>query len=207
MKSRHAETWHERLRSPLTWHILAVSTLAVLALALSIRVAAWHSFRSLREKGLAERRARLAVLQAELLPLRGTSKEIAQTSREIDGFYQSRIATSYSRVTGSIGDIAIRSGVRLTRIEYSQGEPGSDLTQVSMEVGVDGDYPHVMQFVNGLERDEVFFVIRTLSFASMQGGIVGLRVKLSTWLRSRNSTRGPSAVDESVRTVAQLDRR
>jgi hypothetical protein len=146
---------------------------------------------------------RLEVLKAELLPLRGASKEIAQTRNEIEGFYQSRIPASYSQVTKSIAAIAIRSGVRLTRIVYSQGEPGIDLTQVSMEVGVDGDYPRVMQFVNGLERDEVFFVIRTLSFAKQQGGMVGLRVKLSTWLRSRDATRGPLAFSESAQAIAQ----
>jgi hypothetical protein len=199
-------TWHDRLHSPVTWHVVAVSVLAVVALALSIRVVAGRSLSpSIRERSMAERRARLASLQAELVPLRGVSNEIAQTGNEIERFYQNRIPTSYSQVSSSIGAIAIRSGVRLTQIEYSQGEPGTDLTEISMVAGVNGEYPQVIRFVNGVERDQVFFVVRTLSFTGQQDGLVSLRVRMSTWLRS--PTRRHSTLDESIGVISQLDRR
>jgi hypothetical protein len=140
-----------------------------------------------------------------LTPLRGVSKEIAQTGSDILTFYQGRIPASYSQVTRSIGTIAIRSGVRLKQIDYSQGEPGTDLTEVAILAGVNGDYPQIMRFVNGLERDQVFFVVRTLSFVGQQDGVVSLRVKMSTWLRS--PARRGSTFDESMRTIPQLDRR
>jgi hypothetical protein len=40
-----------------------------------------------------------------------------------------------------------------------------------------------MRFVNGLERDQNFFVIRTMSLTGQQGGLVNLRLRVSTWLR------------------------
>ena len=40
-----------------------------------------------------------------------------------------------------------------------------------------------MRFVNSLERDQVFFVIRAMSLTGQQGGLVNLRLRVSTWLR------------------------
>ena len=52
-----------------------------------------------------------------------------------------------------------------------------------MDAGISGDYPSIMRFVNGLERDQTFFMIRAMSLTSQQGGLVNLRLRVSTWLR------------------------
>jgi type IV pilus assembly protein PilO len=40
-----------------------------------------------------------------------------------------------------------------------------------------------MHFINSVERDQNFFVIRTMALTGQQGGSVSLRLKVSTWLR------------------------
>jgi hypothetical protein len=40
-----------------------------------------------------------------------------------------------------------------------------------------------MHFINSLERDQTFFVIRTMALTGQQGGLVNLRLRVSTWLR------------------------
>ena len=40
-----------------------------------------------------------------------------------------------------------------------------------------------MRFVNSLERDQTFFVIRAMALTGQQGGLVNLRLRVSTWLR------------------------
>jgi len=40
-----------------------------------------------------------------------------------------------------------------------------------------------MRFINGLERDQTFFVIRAMALTGQQGGLVNLRLRVSTWLR------------------------
>jgi hypothetical protein len=40
-----------------------------------------------------------------------------------------------------------------------------------------------MRFVNSLERDQTFFVIRAMGLTGQQGGLVNLRLRVSTWLR------------------------
>ncbi len=52
-----------------------------------------------------------------------------------------------------------------------------------MDAGISGDYPAIMRFVNSLERDPIFFIIRAMSFTGQQGGLVNLRLRVSTWLR------------------------
>jgi hypothetical protein len=82
-----------------------------------------------------------------------------------------------------IGELQVASGVRLSRVQYTQGPPGSDLTEISMDAGISGAYPAIMRFVNSIERDQTFFVIRAMSLTGQQGGLVNLRIRVSTWLR------------------------
>jgi hypothetical protein len=97
-------------------------------------------------------------------------------------FYKKRIPpiTPSSPPASAIG---VSSGVRLSRVQYAQGKPGSALTEISMDAGISGDYPSIMRFINSLERDPIFFIIRGMSFTGQQGGLVNLRLRVSTWLR------------------------
>jgi len=52
-----------------------------------------------------------------------------------------------------------------------------------MDAGISGDYPAIMRFVNSIERDKTFFVIRAMALTGQQGGLVNLRLRVSTWLR------------------------
>jgi hypothetical protein len=52
-----------------------------------------------------------------------------------------------------------------------------------MEAGISGEYPQIMHFVNSLERDQTFFVIRAMALTGQQAGQVNLRLRVSTWLR------------------------
>src|SRR6185437_9518416 len=87
----------------------------------------------------------------------------------------------------AIGDLEVKSGVRLSRVSYTQGAPGSYLTEITIDAGISGDYPQIMRFINGLERDQTFFVIRAMSLTGQQGGLVNLRLRVSTWLRPEDA--------------------
>jgi type IV pilus assembly protein PilO len=68
-------------------------------------------------------------------------------------------------------------------VQYTQGLPGADLTEISMDSSLSGNYPDIMRFVNSLERNEMFFVIRGMQLTGQQGGLVNLRLRVSTWMR------------------------
>ena len=65
--------------------------------------------------------------------------------------------------------LGVASGVRLTRLEYSQGAPGTELTEIQMDAGITGQYPQIMKFINSLERDQIFFLIRAMSLTGAAG--------------------------------------
>ncbi len=74
--------------------------------------------------------------------------------------------------------------MRLSRVQYSQGLPEGDLTEISMDAGISGEYAQIMRFVNDLERDQNFFVIRAMALSGQQGGNVNLRLRVSSWMRT-----------------------
>jgi Tfp pilus assembly protein PilO len=140
--------------------------------------------RAEHERSVAIKRARLEAIVNESSPFRGLGADILQTRNSIAQFYSERLPAGYSQIVGSLGDIAIRSGVSLSQVSYTQGTPGSDMAEVSIEVSVSGNYSQLLRFVNGIERDRNFFIVRALSFTGQQSGDVNLHVRISTWLRS-----------------------
>jgi hypothetical protein len=71
-----------------------------------------------------------------------------------------------------------------------------------MDAGISGEYPQIMHFVNGLERDPTFFVIRTMTLTGQQGGLVNLRLRVSTWMRSADLPGGPPKTQDAPAAAA-----
>jgi hypothetical protein len=184
MSTRPSSEWRERLGSPLTWHYAGAVFLLALTIGLGIRfgldLAATSSSRT---DALASKQIELKALDMETAPLRGLDKRVDESREQIKDFYLKRIPPNYSSIATRIGELQVKAGVRLSRVQYSQGKPGDELTEISMDAGISGDYPQIMRFVNGLERDQTFFVIQAMSLTGQQGGLVNLRLRVSTWLR------------------------
>jgi hypothetical protein len=176
--------WRERLASPLTWHYAGFTVLLVLTIGLAIRVGMdWAAIDTHSTDVLAGKQVQLKAMELQTAPLRGLDKRVADTRAQMQAFNDKRIPANYSSISGRIGELEVASGVRLTRVQYTQGLPGSVLTEISMDAGIVGDYPAIMRFVNSLERDQTFFLIRAMSLTGEQGGLVALRLRVSTWLR------------------------
>jgi hypothetical protein len=179
-----SSSWRERLSSPITWHWAGFAVLLVLVIALSVRVGLdWAATNGRSSDVLAGKQVELKALDLQTAPLRGLDKRVDETRSQMRSFYEKRIPPNYSSISSRIGDLEVASGVRLTRVQYTQGKPGSDLTQITMEAGISGEYPQIMRFINSLERDQLFFVIRAMALTGQQGGQVNLRLSVSTWLR------------------------
>jgi len=180
--------WGERLRSPLTWHYAGLALLVVLVGGLSIRVGMdWSETHGSANDEIQSKQVQLKALEMETAPLRGLDKRVAESRAEMKEFYEKRIPGSYSAFASKIGDLEVKSGVRLSRMLYTQGEQSGDLTEISLDAGISGEYPQIMRFVNGLERDQNFFIIRAMALTGQQGGLVNLRLRVSTWLRTADA--------------------
>ena len=185
MSATHSSsTWRERLASPLTWHIAGFVLLLALAIALAVRLGLdWAVMDSNSSEVLADKQIQLKALELQAAPLRGLDHRVEKTRKQLEDFYQKRIPPNYSSIDARIVELYVASGVRLTRVQYTQGEPGPGLTEISMDASISGNYPAMMHFINSIERDPMFFIIRSMSLTGQQGGLVNLRLRVSTWLR------------------------
>jgi type IV pilus assembly protein PilO len=181
---RKPSLWRERLTSPLTWHYVGFAVLLLVTSGLAIRLGMdWAITDSHASQIQSDKQVQLKALQIQTAPLHGLDKRLDKTRDEMRAFYDKRIPPNYSSIDSRIGELQVQSGVRLTRIQYTQGAPGADLTEISMDTGISGEYPQIMKFINSLERDQTFFLIRAMALTGEQGGLVNLRLRLSTWLR------------------------
>jgi len=185
---RVTSTWRERLASPLTWHFAGFVVLLVIAGGLGVRLGFdWTAMNGHSSDVLAGKQVELQALELQTAPLRGLDVRVDESRKQLVAFEQKRISPNYSSIDARIGALQVASGVHLSRVQYTQGPPDSGLAEISMDAGISGDYPAIMRFVNSLERDQIFFIIRAMSFTGQQGGLVNLRLQLSTWLRSSDA--------------------
>jgi Tfp pilus assembly protein PilO len=184
MTSERPSAWRERLTSPLTWHYAGFAVLLLAVIGLAVRLGLdWAALDSHSTDVLASKQIQLKALDIRVAPLRGLDNRLEESREEMKAFYQKRIPPSYSSISNRVIDLGVASNVRMTRMEYSQGKPGNDLTEIAMDAGITGDYTAIMRFVNSLERDPIFFRIKGMILTGQQGGQVSLRLQLSTWLR------------------------
>jgi len=182
--SRPTNPWRERLASPLTWHYAGFVLLLVLVIGFSIRLCLdWAATSGSSSSSLASKQVQLRALDLETTPLRGLDKRVDESRIQMREFYAKRIPPSYSSIDRRLGELALKGPVRLSRVQYTQGAASSDLTEITIEAGITGDYPQIMRFINGLESDKIFFVIRAMALTGQQGGQVNLRLRVSTWLK------------------------
>lgn len=184
MSSHPTTTLRERLASPLTWHAAAFAALLLLTITLAVRFGMdWAAIDGHSTDALAVKQVQLKALDLETAPLRGLDGRVENSRSQIKAFYTKRIPPSYSAIATRIGELQVKAGVRLSRVQYTQGPAGSDLAEISMDAVISGEYPQIMRLVNALERDQTFFVIRGMQLTGQQGGLVNLRLRVSTWLR------------------------
>jgi hypothetical protein len=208
MSSRTPSLWRERLTSPLTWHYAAFVVLLAAVIVLAIRFGMdWSTTSGSSADALASRQVQLRVLEREIAPLRGLDKRVDETRAQMRAFYSRRIPPNYSSIATRIGELALKGPVRLTRVQYTQGDSSSDLTKITMDATITGEYPQIMRFVNCLERDQTFFVISGLQLSGQQGGLVSLRLKVSTWLRPGDVPSGLAPTPKAGDAAATLKER
>ena len=63
------------------------------------------------------------------------------------------------------------------------GGAAGALTEIRMDASLSGDYRPLVLFINSLERDKMFFLIRGVTLSGQSSGTVGLRLSLTTYLR------------------------
>jgi type IV pilus assembly protein PilO len=191
-KRAAAKEWAEKARKLGTLrnlHIAGVVVLGLVNLYLLAHMAfAWRAANSDNAAAIADQTIAMKTAKIARQPLEGLDEKLAQATKDSDKFYKQRLPFAYSDVVGELGALAKKQGVRLIRVQYAYAPvlPGAagELTEARMDASLSGDYRPLVLFVNSLERDKMFFVITGVTLTGQQSGTVGLRVRLTSYLRS-----------------------
>jgi type IV pilus assembly protein PilO len=174
--------------SPLNLHWAGVGALALVNVYFLVRMLLlWHAASYYSADAVAQQKVELkaAVIAAE--PLRGLDAKLSESTAAADRFSRERLPATDSAMLRELGNVAKTHGVRLIRVQYvfapvMAGSAG-ELTETRLDATLSGDYRPLVQFINSLERDKMFFVINGLTLTGQQSGTVNLRVRLTTYLR------------------------
>jgi hypothetical protein len=174
--------------SPLNLHWAGVAALALVNLYLLAHMAfLWQEASSHNADALTEQGIALKAAEAAAQPLRGLDAKLEQSTKAADEFYKQRLPGSNSEVYAEVGALAKKQNVRFTRAQYVYApvlpDTPAQLTEMRIDASLSGDYRPLVQFINSLERDKMFFVVNGVTFTGQDSGTVNLRLRLTTYLR------------------------
>lgn len=198
-----------KLFTLLNLHIAGVVVLLGLNLFLVTRLfIAWHAASSDQSAEYDTQHMRYVQLESQMSHLEGLPQKVDQARIDADKFYEKRISENYSTMAGELGALTSKDNVRLTRAQYTPTPAINGLTEVRVDASLSGEYSALMHFINDIERDKnhVFFTINTLTLSGQQGGLVNLRLRMTTYLRSSGDlpvATGDAAASEQASAAPQ----
>jgi type IV pilus assembly protein PilO len=191
------------LFSLLNLHFAGVALLLILNLVLGVRLfLAWSTLRAANSDELAREQVAYRALELETRPLHDLPAKVVKANTQAGDFYASRFPAAYSTITAALEDLATRNSVRRTRTSYVQAPSIAGLAEVRIDTSLSGEYAPLMHCINGLERSKTFFIINGLTLTGQQGGLVNLRLRLTTYLHAANLDRiaPPVETDQAAAT-------
>jgi type IV pilus assembly protein PilO len=118
-------------------------------------------------------------------PLRDFDKKIVTARHQIDDFYKNRLPAQDSAIYEEMGKLAAQSGVKIGQIRSKAKDTESvGLRPVEIDADFSGGYLQLIRFINGLERDPLFFIVDSVQLGGEQGGVVKLQLKLETYQKA-----------------------
>ena len=171
----------------LNLHLILLAVVVAADIFIGVRFAlAWRAMRSNQTAAFIQEEARDAQLEMQMRHLNGLPAKVDAADEDAQKFYDARIAPNYSTILAQLGTIATKSNVKLSRVAYVPNPASGGLTELHIDAGLSGQYSDLMHFINGIERDKdhVFFIINGVTLNGQQGGLVNLRLRMTTYLRA-----------------------
>jgi Tfp pilus assembly protein PilO len=144
------------------------------------------------EKEFNEQYLKLKLLNGDIKSAEGIKEKMPATRKDCEKFEHSLppedIGTS--SVIAELDDIAKKSGLQIVTLSNKSKELSNrGMTELTIDVAVNGDYGSVVRFLNGLQRSQSFYIVDGLA--------------LATEAQNQNST-GPIRVGIHLRTYFRV---
>ncbi len=112
---------------------------------------------------------RLKTLQVK--PLTDLDKKVITANRQIVDFYKNRFPAQESQIPTQFGKLAVANGVTIDQAKYKVDDDEiGGLHPVELEANLSGSYVSLAKFINALERDDMFFIISSITLAGRTEG-------------------------------------
>ena len=137
------------------------------------------------------RSAEMSRLQTELTlktrqvaPLQDLPHKVELANKQITEFYKKRLPAQNSQIATEFGKLAVANGVSIEQENKLKDEEPGNLQPEEMEYDLSGSYTSLAKFINALERDDMFFLIRSVTLGGEPHGTVRLNLKLDTYVKA-----------------------
>jgi|SRR5580704_1023048 Tfp pilus assembly protein PilO len=175
-----------------TWKKLILSALGILLLAdLALVFILWQASREGVETMRAQRNRlekEAKLLKADVARGEKIRASLPIVGKDCDVFYHDAFldaSTGYSAIESDLGNIAAKAGLKTAGLTFNQKEvKDRGVTLITISESVDGDYPAIIQFINGLERSKYFYLLNNLQLDTSNLGGIRLRLELRTYFRT-----------------------
>ena len=138
-----------------------------------------------RRQELTQLRTELQLKTLQVTPLKDLDKKVITANRQIVDFYKNRFPAQDSQIPTQFGKLAVANGVTIEQAKYKVDDDEiGGLHPVELEANLAGSYVSLAKFINALERDDMFFIISSITLAGEQKGPIKLQMKLETYLKA-----------------------
>lgn len=172
-----------------SWIVRGLFTLVALDAGLGIyvwRTAASHP--QSERMALEKLRARHKEYGQDVERAQKIESRLPEVERECNRFFEEQFlnsSTGYSAVVADLGSIAKEAGLPPGTIAFKQRElEKRGVVEVELTATVEGEYPALVRFINGLERSEHLYLLDSLSLATAQEKRVKLGLVMKTYFRA-----------------------
>jgi len=126
-----------------------------------------------RQQALAGQTRQLALVKADVARATEIRKSRPEVLKRLDEFETSLLPTTkgYSVVAKELDQFARETRVLKDDVKYHEKEvSGRNLTEIDMEVAINGEYTGIVQFLNKLQRSKTVYIIDALEVESQSAG-------------------------------------
>lgn len=166
---------------------LAVLLAADVVLLLVVwRSARLHPATEIQDLELLRERHR--VMGQDVARAQDIRRRLPAVEKQCNAFFAERLlpaASGYSAVVADLGKIAAEVGLPANNITYKQRDvERRGVVEVEVTATVEGDYPSLAKFINGLERSDRLYLLDSFALVSAREKTIKLNLSLRTYFRS-----------------------
>jgi type IV pilus assembly protein PilO len=114
--------------------------------------------------------------------LKDLPHRVVTANQQIKDFYKERFPSQNSQIATEFGKLAAANGVRIEQGRFKPADTTTEgLQRWEMEYALEGSYTSLAKFINALERDQMFFIIDSVTLGGEPQGPVKLAMRLETY--------------------------